>query len=79
MSDDLIEELNGISRQHNVGRKKRILELFGDRPEILDAIKRARVERGATMEALCQIVNKHSTEKISASSIRAWLLEEGCW
>jgi hypothetical protein len=72
---DLAAELMN-ARPLRDGRSLKIIEVFGDQPEVLDAIRTARVERGLSYRVIAQVLSK-SGEKISEGAVQNYLRAEG--
>lgn len=76
MADDLLNELLTIDPANGGGQQMRIPMLFGDRPEVLDAIRAARRDRKASWQAISDLLSRHG-HRISATAVRNWLVSEG--
>jgi hypothetical protein len=74
MADPIIDALDNLPELSD-GRTHRIVELYADQPEVLDAVKRART-RGRSYEAIAATLSTQG-KRISATSIRNWLRSEG--
>jgi hypothetical protein len=52
------------------------MELFGDQPDVLDAIVQARVERGLSFRVIAGVLSK-SGEQISEGAVQNYLRSRG--
>lgn len=68
------ELLNGTPRRCGAGL--RVDELFGDRPDILDAIRVARSERKVSFQFIADILSKEG-ETVSGTAVQNWLRGQG--
>lgn len=76
MADDLLNDLLAIAPADGGGQQMRIPMLFGDRPDILDAIRSARRDRKASWQSIADLLSRHG-HRISATAVRNWLVSEG--
>lgn len=58
------------------GRTMKIVEVFGDQPDVLDAIVQARVERGLSFRVISQVLSKGEHE-ISEGAVQNYLRSRG--
>jgi hypothetical protein len=59
------------------GVKLRVLELWGDEPEVLEAIRVARRDNGLSYNAIARYLTSKSGHHITANPVQKWLNEEG--
>ena len=59
------------------GRHGRVIQLFGDRPEVLASIKKARVERKLSFRQISKTLTSATGETVSRSAVENYLLKEG--
>lgn len=57
-------------------RKLKIDAVFGDRPTVLDSIRRARVERKRSIGRIAEVLSKEG-DAISEGAVRNWLRSQG--
>lgn len=76
MADQLLDDLKNIRPADPGGQQMRVPLLFGDRPEVLDAIRAARRDRGASWQAIAELLSKHG-QRVSSTAVRNWLVSEG--
>jgi hypothetical protein len=57
------------------GQRPKLLVLYGDRPEVLEAVVRARTSRGLSYEAIAKVLTKNAPEgeSVSAGAVKKWL------
>lgn len=68
--DPLVAALAG-AKKGKCGRTLRIVELFGDRPDVLQAIRDAR-DRGASARTIAELLSTPE-EPICSGSVTEWL------
>jgi hypothetical protein len=54
------------------GREFRVLELFGDQPEILDAVRTLRA-RGVSYRSISKKITEVTGHYVSANGVQNWL------
>jgi hypothetical protein len=67
--DDLAAPRGGVGM--------RVITLFGDQPEVLDAIRRARRDRRLSYSAIANYLSANSGHRITANPVQKWLNSEG--
>jgi hypothetical protein len=72
---DLAAEL-AAAQPFRDGRQMKIMELFGNQPDVLDAIVQARVERGLSFRVIAGVLSK-SGEQISEGAVQNYLRSRG--
>jgi hypothetical protein len=72
---NLVEELIQAQPRRS-GRESKIVTLFRDRPEVLDAVKQARVERQLSFRRIAEVLSQDG-EYISEGAVQNWLRTEG--
>jgi hypothetical protein len=72
---NLVEELS-VAIPRRSGRESKVATLYRDRPEILDAIKQARVERRLSFRRIAEVLSKDG-EYVSEGAVQNWLRGEG--
>ena len=72
---DLVAELNNATPLRD-GRTLKIVELFGDQPEVLDAIVKARTERGLSYRVIAEVLSKGEHE-VSDGAVQNYLRARG--
>jgi hypothetical protein len=59
------------------GAGLRIVNLFGDQPEVLDAIRRARRDRKLSFAAIAKFLTVNGDHPVSSAAVQTWLAKEG--
>jgi hypothetical protein len=72
---DLAAQLNEEPRSR-YGRGLKLEELFGDRPDILEAIIAARVERKLSYQTIADVIARNG-QYISPTAVQNWLRTQG--
>lgn len=72
---DLAAEL-AVAQPLKDGRTMKILQAFGDQPEVLEAIEKARVERGLSFRVIAEVLSKGEHE-ISEGAVQNYLRSRG--
>lgn len=72
---DLVQELT-VAEPRRSGREAKIVTLFRDRPEVLDAVKRARAERQLSFRRIAEVLSQDG-EYVSEGAVQNWLRTEG--
>lgn len=75
-NDPLAALLDETKSLGHTGKKTRIEMLYGDRPDVLDAIRRARAERRLSFRQISQVLSSEG-ESISEGSVQKWLRSQG--
>lgn len=75
-SDPLAVALDMIERGATGGTQGKIVALFGDRPDVLDAIVRARRDRKLSYQQIAKVLSADG-EPISAGAVQSWLSRQG--
>lgn len=75
-NDVLASKLGDATRVQHPQANKKVEAVFGDRPEVLESIRRARSERGVSFEQIALILSEEG-HRISAGAVRNWLRGEG--
>lgn len=74
MADPLAEAL--LATDSRKPEKRRIIRLFGDRPEVLEAIKTMR-QRGHSYRVIADVLTKNGDESVSPNAVQRFLDDEG--
>jgi hypothetical protein len=72
MSDPIAEALLTEETDPKGGRKFRVVELFGDQPEVLDAIRQLRLS-GVSYRQLSKRVKKVTGHHVTPNAFMNWL------
>jgi DNA-directed RNA polymerase specialized sigma24 family protein len=72
---DLAAQLKGEPR-NRYGRTLKLEELFGDRPDILEAVIVARAERKLSYQSIADVLGREG-EYISPTAVQNWLRAQG--
>ena len=72
---DLVQELSAAKPRRS-GREAKIVILFRDRPEVLAAVKQARVERKLSFRRIAEVLSQDG-EYVSEGAVQNWLRAEG--
>jgi hypothetical protein len=75
--DPLAAGLDGLASSGTGGSGPRVLVLFGDRPEVLESIRRARRDRKLSYAAIAKFLTVNGEQHISAGAVQKWLDKEG--
>jgi hypothetical protein len=59
------------------GIRMRVIQLWGDEPEVLEAIRIARRDNGLSYAAIAKYLTAKSGHHITANPVQKWLNEEG--
>ena len=76
-SDPIAAALDGIASPSGSGQTPKVEMLFGDRPAVLDAIKRARAERSLSYQQIATALCVEDGITVSASAVKNWLNRNG--
>jgi ribosome-binding protein aMBF1 (putative translation factor) len=74
--DPLAAALDAVTEKRTGGTQRRVLELFGDRPQVLDAIRKARRDRGLSFKQIAELVSTPGAS-VTAGPIQKWLNGQG--
>lgn len=74
--NSLAAGLDAIARGPGGGTQPKVLQLFGDQPDVLDAIERARRDRHLSYAAIAKYFRSQGHE-IGEGSIKKWLDSRG--
>ena len=72
---DLVNNLLTATPKRD-GRTMKIVEVFGDQPEVLDAIVAARTERGLSFQVIADVISK-TGHTISDGAVQNFLRSRG--
>jgi ribosome-binding protein aMBF1 (putative translation factor) len=72
---DLANELLTASKKKD-GRGMKVLEIFGDSPDVLEAIKTARRDRRLSYRSIAEVLNK-SGVVVSEGAVQNYLRSQG--
>jgi hypothetical protein len=75
-SNALAAGLDGLVSTGNDGTVLKIDQLFSDQPDVLEAIKRARVERRLGYTTIAGYLTKNGY-KVGHSAVKRWLEVQG--
>lgn len=73
--DPIVAALEAASNRP-YGSQSKIDLLYGDRPEILEAIKSARVDKGLSTRVIADTLSQQGVP-ISRNAVEAWLKKQG--
>lgn len=74
--DPLAAALDAISAPTGGGVQGRIVQLFSDRPEVLDAIARARRERKLSYAQIARALSRDGNT-VGPAAVQTWLDRQG--
>lgn len=72
--DPIVEALEGAARKR---RPTKCEEIFADRPEVLDSIRKAHYRRKLSYKQIADILSKNSDIQIGDGAVRNYLLKVG--
>lgn len=74
VAEALNAESSGPVGGHGAGR---IVKLFGDRPEVLESIRKAYTERKLSPQHIAKVLSRAENQTVSKSAVVHWLEKEG--
>lgn len=74
--DPLAAALDAVTKPRRGGMTLRVEALFANRPEVTDAIKRARRERGLSFRQIAELISTPD-ETITEGAVQLWLKRQG--
>lgn len=74
--DDLAAGLDQLTAGPGGGTTPKVIQLYGDRPEVLDAIRRARSERHLSFKQIAVYLSANGPS-ISEGAVQTWLNKQG--
>jgi hypothetical protein len=75
--DPLTAALDALEMSGDNGKRMKIDVLFGDRPDVLDSIRRARRDRGTTFVQIARTLSAASPMKVNEKAVAGWLRSQG--
>jgi len=75
-SDPIADALDGAAQIKGGAGMLRIDYLFGDRPAVLEAIKRARYQRKLSHQQIADLISTPEA-KVSSAAVQNWLKVNG--
>lgn len=75
-TDPLAIALDLAERGRSGGPEGRVVALFGDRPDVLDAIRRARTDRKLSYAQIAKVLSADG-EPLSEGAVKSWLTRQG--
>jgi hypothetical protein len=75
--DPLAQALDGAAKGTAGGATQKVLQLFGDRPEALQSILRARSEKKLSWAQISKIIVATENVYISPGALQNWCLKQG--
>jgi hypothetical protein len=76
-TDPLAEALDAMTTGTALGARSKIDVYFGDRPQVIDAIIRARVERKLSFKQIALKLSEDPNVSLTEGSVSAWLNKRG--
>lgn len=76
-SDPLAAALDAAHDEHRHTNRSKIEILFGERPEVLDSIRRARRERKLSYAQIARVLTRESGTRITDGVVSGWLATQG--
>lgn len=76
-SDPLVEALDQAEPIGSTGQMQKVDAYFENRPEVKEAIRRARVERKLSFKQIALILSKDPNVQIGEGSVKNWLQRQG--
>lgn len=74
--DPIAAALDAAKPIGNASNRPRMLVLFGDRPDVLDAVRRARRDRHLSTAQIARLISTPGAT-IGESAVKTWLALEG--
>jgi transposase len=75
--DPLVEALDSMVTTNSHGSVSKMDYFFGDRPEVLEAVIRARRDRKLTHKQIAEALSKDPKVEISDRAVGTWLQRKG--
>lgn len=75
-TDPTADGLLGLTRRTG-GHRLKVDALFGDRPELLEAIRTARRDNGVAAEHIAEFLTAREGVHISGAAVAKWLTAQG--
>lgn len=72
---DLVAQLEAARPLDN-GRRLLLDDMFGNEPEVLEAVKTARRDRGLSYRVIAEVLSKRG-EQVSQGAVQNWLRAQG--
>ena len=76
-SDPIAAALDGIASSPGSGQTPKVELLFGDRPAVLESIRKARVERNLSYQQIATTLCGAGDFSLSAAAVKNWLNRQG--
>jgi hypothetical protein len=75
-SDPLADALDALDASYDGSKTLKLDALFGDRPEVLESVRRAR-GRKVTFVEIARKLSSGAPVKVSEKAVAAWLHSQG--
>jgi hypothetical protein len=75
--DPLTAALDALDLSDDNGKRMKVDVLFGDRPDVLDSIRRARRDRGTTFVQIARTLSAAAPMRVSEKAVASWLHSQG--
>jgi hypothetical protein len=75
--DPLTAALDALEMSGDNGKRMKIDVLFGDRPDVLDSIRRARRDRRVTFVEIAKKLSAAAPIEVGATAVASWLHSQG--
>lgn len=75
--DPVAKALDEESRSVGGHGSGRIVKLFGDRPDVLESIRKAYLERKLSPGHIAKILARAENQTVSKTAVEHWLEKEG--
>lgn len=79
MGDPLAEALGEVKGGKRGGREMRVIQEYGDRPAVLDAIVAMRRDRNLSCGTIVEKLRELDGAEISEGAIRTFLMKRGVY
>jgi hypothetical protein len=76
-SDPIAAALDAVASPSGSGQTPKVEMLFGDRPAVLEAIKRARRDRQLSYQQIATALCVEDGVTLSSSAVKNWLSRQG--
>lgn len=76
-ADPLAEALDKATATPNAGQGGRVMQLYSDRPDVLESIRRARRDRKLSHAHIAKVLSSNGDGTVSRAAVQNWLSKEG--
>jgi hypothetical protein len=76
-SDPVAAALDSIASPSGSGTVPKVDQLFGDRPAVLESIRKARAERSLSYQQIATTLCAFGDVQLSAAAVKNWLNRQG--